>query len=203
MRKSGFTLAEVLVTLGIIGVVAALTMPQMTARTQNMQLETATLKYYSQIQEALQRYMVQNGIDELDASFSGSDFVEKSFKTTLKCDRGHVCYADNYKTLTGGEYDKDSLVNGSMPAYTLNGGAALQVRGVDAPITVDINGVKGPNMLNRDTWILYLRKDGSVVDYLQESTPAAIDTNLASCKAGSSNYGCFAHFVKNGFKFDY
>lgn len=38
MHKKGFTLAEVLITLGIIGVVAALTMPTVLNKTKNAEL---------------------------------------------------------------------------------------------------------------------------------------------------------------------
>ena len=44
LRKSAFTLAEVLITLGIIGVVAALTIPSIVADYRNKQTATQ-LKY--------------------------------------------------------------------------------------------------------------------------------------------------------------
>ena len=231
MRRFGFTLAEVLVTLGIIGVVAALTMPQMTVRTQNMQLETATLKYYSQIQEAVQRHLVQNGLDELDASFDGAKFVEDNFKTALTCRVATAeereaaneiedqeakdaaiaaladskdCFANQYKTLNGANNYLYTSMIATQSAYVLNGGASIQVQnGVNPRIFLDVNGVKGPNMLNRDMWQLRLSSDGSVVDVIQGTTPNEIETNLARCKEVDSNEGCFAGFVKNGFKFPY
>ena len=42
--KKGFTLAEVLITLGIIGVVAAMTLPALVNKTQNQELVTAFKK---------------------------------------------------------------------------------------------------------------------------------------------------------------
>ena len=47
-----FTLAEVLITLGIIGVVAALTMPTLIAQHRKKALQTALLKTYSELQQA-------------------------------------------------------------------------------------------------------------------------------------------------------
>ena len=46
-QEQAFTLAEVLITLGIIGVVAALTLPSLINRTKNRELHTAFLKTYS------------------------------------------------------------------------------------------------------------------------------------------------------------
>ena len=48
-RMSGFTLAEVLITLGIIGVVAAMTMPTLMNSTQGAQYKAAYKKALSAI----------------------------------------------------------------------------------------------------------------------------------------------------------
>ncbi len=54
MRKiSGFTLAEVLITLGIIGVVAAMTMPTLINSTQGAQYKAAYKKALSAISQAV------------------------------------------------------------------------------------------------------------------------------------------------------
>ena len=54
MRKiSGFTLAEVLITLGIIGVVAAMTMPSLMSSTQGAQYKAAYKKALSALSQAV------------------------------------------------------------------------------------------------------------------------------------------------------
>ena len=50
--KKGFTLAEVLITLGIIGVVAAMTMPTLINNINNKQNIAALKKAYSLISQA-------------------------------------------------------------------------------------------------------------------------------------------------------
>ena len=52
-RKAAFTLAEVLITLGIIGVVAAMTIPTLVAKYKEKELITKTKKAYSVIQNAV------------------------------------------------------------------------------------------------------------------------------------------------------
>lgn len=52
MRKLAFTLAEVLITLGIIGIVAAITIPQLINNYKAKRLRTQFLKSYSTIQQA-------------------------------------------------------------------------------------------------------------------------------------------------------
>lgn len=51
-RKLAFTLAEVLITLGIIGIVAAITIPQLINNYKAKRLQTQFLKSYSTIQQA-------------------------------------------------------------------------------------------------------------------------------------------------------
>lgn len=52
-KKAAFTLAEVLITLGIIGVVAAMTMPVLVAKYQHKALESAFKKTYSSLMQAM------------------------------------------------------------------------------------------------------------------------------------------------------
>ncbi len=53
-KKIAFTLAEVLITLGIIGVVAALTIPTLIQNHRNQVAETRLKKFYSNINQAVQ-----------------------------------------------------------------------------------------------------------------------------------------------------
>ncbi len=61
--RFGFTLAEVLITLGIIGVVAALTLPAVINNTEKKERQEALKKAYSTLQQALLMY--QNDIGEV------------------------------------------------------------------------------------------------------------------------------------------
>ena len=57
-KKVAFTLAEVLITLGIIGVVAAMTMPMLIAKYQKLVVETKLQVFYAQINDAFRRAYV-------------------------------------------------------------------------------------------------------------------------------------------------
>ena len=61
MKKAAFTLAEVLVTLGIIGVIAALTMPSLVMHHKKRVVETRLAKFYSNINQAITMSEVENG----------------------------------------------------------------------------------------------------------------------------------------------
>ena len=53
MKRNAFTLAEVLITLGIIGVVAAITIPGLATKIQRRQLETQVKADFAIIQQAI------------------------------------------------------------------------------------------------------------------------------------------------------
>ena len=64
MIKRGFTLAEVLITLGIIGVVTALTIPNVTSHYRKKVVETRLAKFYSVMNQAVQMSEKDNGPKE-------------------------------------------------------------------------------------------------------------------------------------------
>ena len=59
--KNAFTLAEVLITLGIIGVVAAMTLPSLVGKYQKVSTATQLKKFYSIMQQAIKAEEAQNG----------------------------------------------------------------------------------------------------------------------------------------------
>ena len=62
-NKYAFTLAEVLITLGIIGVVAAMTLPTLINSTRHKELYVGLQKAYSIPQQAVQRMNYEEGLD--------------------------------------------------------------------------------------------------------------------------------------------
>ena len=81
-RKTAFTLAEVLITLGIIGVVVALTMPSLIAHYQKKILVTQIKKAYSTINEGFRQIMVNDGCtDYACAGFWGTDYAGRFSET--------------------------------------------------------------------------------------------------------------------------
>ena len=63
--SKGFTLAEVLITLGIIGVVAALTIPTLIQKYTNKVVETRLVQFYSSINQAVKLSEIDNGDKKL------------------------------------------------------------------------------------------------------------------------------------------
>ncbi len=61
IKRNAFTLAEVLITLGIIGIVAAMTMPTLIQKNNNRVVETRLMKFYSTINQAVKMAEVDYG----------------------------------------------------------------------------------------------------------------------------------------------
>lgn len=73
MRKA-FTLAEVLITLGIIGVVAAMTLPSLIERNRRVELQNGLKAAYSLLQQALQRMNADYGYTILPSDYKARKF---------------------------------------------------------------------------------------------------------------------------------
>lgn len=79
-NRFGFTLAEVLITLGIIGVVAAMTIPTLVGNYKYMVLQTQFKKAYSDLNQASKLFQVHNGISVSDfAANEGTTKAQKEF----------------------------------------------------------------------------------------------------------------------------
>lgn len=59
--KKGFTLAEVLITLGIIGIVAAMTLPALVHNYKKQEIEAKIKKFYTNMAQAVKLSEIDNG----------------------------------------------------------------------------------------------------------------------------------------------
>ena len=80
-RKKGFTLAEVLITIGIIGVVAAMTLPTVINETRDKEYAAARKKALATIGEAVRLITIQGDIRYAE---NAGDFVENYLKKQLQ-----------------------------------------------------------------------------------------------------------------------
>lgn len=74
--NNGFTLAEVLITLGIIGIIAALTIPNITSLYRKKIVETRLARFYSVINQAIKR----SEVDNESVEYWGAELVSPAIK---------------------------------------------------------------------------------------------------------------------------
>lgn len=150
---SGFTLAEVLITLGVIGVVAAITLPSLKIFTQGKQFQSGFKKTLSVISQAV----------ALNVSLSGYDFSQayetnQSLQTDGKSASVYNIFKKRTKMLENLNNDAWQSCSASFGAsnnYTIyfNDGAVLTFEKSAASCTknnpcygvIDVNGRKNPN----------------------------------------------------------
>ena len=142
-KKSGFTLAEVLVTLMIIGVIAAMTIPSLMQSTAQQEYRAAYKKAVSMINQAVTLNYALDGRDATD--YSLTNFYH------LMTQRLNVMSSDNANTAM---YTADGMwfraygtAQGALngPSSNCNANDQATTGNICSVVVVDVNGMKGPN----------------------------------------------------------
>lgn len=223
-KKSAFTLAEVLITLGIIGVVAALTIPTLMQNIQNYQYKQAWKKEFSVITQAVQMLKNDNGgsIEEWTGRAIGN-YLPDPFLTNLTsymkvadscinnwlkiCDSQRTTIVDSiYKTASGGQFDQADMYYGNVK---LADGTHIFFRTYNPShvlAIVDVNGhEKGPNTLGKDAFGLVITST-QVLPLGLTGTGAegtCITTSVAASNCGANGYNCGSDISGLGCSSDY
>ena len=121
-KKYGFTLAEILITLGIIGVIAVCTIPNVIQNTQEKVAVTALRKAYSALSQAFTFAVQENGTPEnWDLGNNGALNILNNLAPYLKikknCQNGTGCWITG-STYLNGTPDEESWV--SIPIQRRN-----------------------------------------------------------------------------------
>ena len=151
-KKVAFTLAEVLITLAIIGIVAAMTIPTLVAKYQEKVMVTKVKQAHSQLMNAIQLYVAKNNCQNMLCLFDTnktSDEVIAELATVVRkakvCKEGDTEKACKYYSLKDNKpsYKVDG-VYASGDGITTNGrmylpnGMIFQVRqGSQCPRTLE------------------------------------------------------------------
>lgn len=174
IKKLAFTLAEVLIVIGIIGIVAEMTIPELVADYQKQIYVTQFKKAYVVANDALKQMSLSNGcISDLGCTglFAstttqqslGTEFI-KYFKVSKDCGappRTSTCWPSR----TNYNYDGTSPFYDYFPSATTyqfitNDGMSFSILNssndcsgsICGVVDVDTNGIKPPNTDGRDTF---------------------------------------------------
>ena len=165
--KKGFTLAEVLITLGIIGVVAAMTLPALINHYKKRETVEKLKTTYSLISNAMERAKADYGLDYKDwqgSTYKKDDFeflystYFKPYLSTFDARKGKICLKykcrKEYTVLNGGSFYQHEW-SGS---FRLKNGAFIHIHPYHCGIGIysdalyiDVDGPeKGENKLGID-----------------------------------------------------
>ena len=205
-RNFAFTLAEVLITLGIIGIVAAMTIPQLIKNYQGKVLHSQLEKAYSVLSQALQRMNYEEEQTVNAANYGGHKFAPifiKYFRTVVNCgNNGCELIASNGSSGVEAEewlklknyftYSKKKNITSSFfddGQFITSEGMYLLIENVDNLrlfITVDVNGkYKKPNAWGHDLFTFQIMNDGKLLPMGAQGT--FTDNLNTFCSAKSSN----------------
>jgi prepilin-type N-terminal cleavage/methylation domain-containing protein len=153
-KRFGFTLAEVLITLGIIGVVAAMTMPTLINQTNGAQYKAAYKKALSAISQGVTLNVALD--DESFADLKAESALPKRMnvvKNVAETNRGYniTLPAGNGGTAAPGNASGTTVLffnDGSLFGFVTNKTCteATPCKGY-----IDVNGAKGPNKVTTCT----------------------------------------------------
>lgn len=209
-KKSAFTLSEVLLTLGVIGVVAAVTIPALMNNISNAQYKTAAKEIVSQIQQAAQQSINDNGgtlpnysghlILDIKPYFSVVEYCQGISGCNVS--QGDPLYI-HWTFLNGVDYAAIPYilaVDGNKDAMLIKDGAVISVGtfigytnfGGGGPYTgrnsviIDVNGAKSPNVFGKDVYVFYVLPTGVLRAYGSYTGDFDPTTDCSSTGTGTS-----------------
>ena len=169
IKERGFTLAEVLITLGIIGVIAALTLPMLLAETKKIETSARLKKFVSTFQQAIMQSELVNGKASEWTQFrcsSGNNAIctneeeeargkapEQFFNTYLKDYMKYLKAGSTNDVMSSLPTDQQL---GAFIVYLNDGTTFSLVQGDCIDITFDTNGDRLPNVAGRDRFTFLL-----------------------------------------------
>ncbi|MBP3820359.1 type II secretion system protein [bacterium] len=205
LRRSGFTLAEVLITLGIIGVVAAMTIPTLIANTNSAKFRSQYKKTLSTLNQAGLMAQAQYDIDygattaacsapaEGSTAAKGANDNPDSKLTFCAILNGTLAGATDYGT----DSTKVSSKGGTytwVKTYTI--GSSTSGTGEAAVTTSGVTDAAPSG------YIMYGLADGSLIGFPEgaKGCTLAIGTPLTNdqLKSGGSLNGCIGFIDVNG-----
>ena len=222
-KKAAFTLAEILITLGIIGVVAALTLPTLIANHKKQTYVNQLKKVVNTIENAARMAIADEGVssfkdtllyctlsDAYNCPLLGTEsseiaqnrpaVVNKYFKTiSVETDGSNLrpVIVGIYKYINGNDFH----VTGRK--MILNDGAIVYLL-PNTYFEIDVNGDKGPNIYGRDLFELALDTNGKVIDYRNAYDSSYCSTFLDNGGDVVEQNECFYYkIVSDGWKMNY
>jgi prepilin-type N-terminal cleavage/methylation domain-containing protein len=213
--NKAFTLAEVLITLGIIGVIAVLTIPVLMQTIQDVQFKTAWKKEYSVLNQAYVSKIQDNGITkngDWGTPQAMKDVFKNYFSYIKECDGTQTfssCWnnigAYNkttgalYPTLTwwtSSNYSAILLTDGTTFQFDAGGLACTTPSdaggGECGRIMIDVNGPKNPNTWGRDIFWAYVYPDR----LLPCGAPVRVKTSSADNCTNGTGLNCSYDYIQ-------
>ncbi len=171
MKKfTAFTLSEILVTVGIIGVISALTIPNLVKNYQKEAMTVQLRKVVTEIESAIDMLITEEGKTSLASTSIAKDggiddFIKTHFKTIKTCssNKTNECFAnENYISINGNgnksfKCSGNSYILANSASICANKVTEIPVNVVNTPIggitLSESNKFKNVNGINIELFI--------------------------------------------------
>lgn len=167
--KIAFTLAEILITLTVVGVVSAITIPTLINKYKMIQFTTAKNKAYSELQQAYLKIFEETGsYPEEQCLLNDSECIGKLFADKMKTLSGSVwipkngflknCIEENIPEANKKEkHYCITTTDGMVFDFDMERAYGINDDRRNAFILLDVNGIKKPNKDNKDRYRIEIR----------------------------------------------
>ena len=120
-RKAAFTLAEVLITLGVIGVVAAITMPMLITNINDRANSERHANIAYKITQAMEQMRAHGKLTAYDSTSAFVDELQKYLKITKRCDADHIAQCWPTETVIDANGDEYNVADCKKRKHLLAG----------------------------------------------------------------------------------
>ena len=186
-RKIGFTLAEVLITLGIIGIVAAMTLPSVINKYKAKVFETGFKKSYANIQNAYIMTKASLGVSNIRAEYATYDEANRVYPRREEFLAAFYKELKVIKTIPEPKYiiysgTRNTGIATAAPHVSKilpdRSGVGVIINSSNIYISVDTNGpYSGPNRLGFDTFVFYVDGKDKIVPLKSKSSDVCMEEN--------------------------
>ena len=225
MKKQGFSLAEVLIALILVGVIAAISIPSFVTNSKNRANATKLSAIVSNLENAFNTMLATEAVPDLTETRFGGDQTVANLGRYLKL-------AGNSSTTIKDFYSNDTSLDAAWQPFSNVSGTATTAAPTDTDtftvqtkngviliytpsaiaetdnhpgsignLTIDVNGRTEPNRWGRDVFLFRIGCDGML--YPAGGDIYELMDDNTNTDYNDSNQGITSRLVENNYEIDY
>lgn len=221
-KYHAFTLAETLITIGIIGILAAMTIPTLIKKYKDARHSAILKEDYSILQQMMKRandegamanIVIGNNMDEMKNWFN--TYLLPYVKTSSVCYDSWGCWSKNVKNSSGSIYTNNTACGYRSISFVLYNGSYICMDdynpilfGItqDYPgqialaLFIDVNGEKKPNTFGKDIFVTVFKEE-ELLPGGYNATKQEVNQNCSpNCQGTYCGTYCLVKAQRQGFK---
>lgn len=222
---NAFTLSEVLITLGIIGIIASMTLPAVIGNAKKKETISKLKKSYTVLSQMVLRAQEDNGpasfaskkVNAAETKNFFSRYWLPYFNNPVVSAENQLPYKEKfpYHLLNGQKYNSEVKTDYAgariyfttpdgisyyvvMMHWESNGNSSQAIYTTTQSIIIDLNGPKSPNTYGKDVFYFVADFDANIVKPL--GYDKSINNIKSNCKKGRSGQYCAAKIMQDGWE---